>query len=895
MDSNIREEILEHIGYKDNVLYYKNDEEDIGSDLQQDIILFVIFKQLKDLNIILTPKQEKALEKLKQLFVKQTSLFSIFESDFYNYFMSTYHDAKKRLKKNPIDDKSRYNEASQLFVRLLSIYNLNLKKEDVEQLKKHLEGKINVDTYTSILSDTGTCNYMASVNSETAQNNCETVDNLEDLLSEYNKIANTDKVDYEMKSDRKNMVEYMKKPDQPEKTEEEKLQENSKNIFLLVDKLLNGKYIQSRSSSPETKVLIDMLTLLSLLVNQKQIKDSDYHVGKNKVVKDLFILLHNILNNISFKPLDPRTVPIAPSSPAAPAVSSEETEKLDTDKMNPLMKFLVDSHNAINNDEIEITDDGGTDVEEASETSSNLSTSSLAGLETDELSSDTDTDTSVRSMGGEPSRIKEIKGGNPVDNQNLHKIYKFFDKFYKDLEKIHDDLLKDVWDSYYNKYDEKLKNNQIVHSGSAGTEGLPYDFDEIKGSDANEISDKISKNTQDVESFLMILKEKMDYITKIETQVSSKDNEYTSNLKQLKIIIKRNYDKYKDSLYNNADELVNHLATINELLKDDKDEKIIEELTEYKQNIQQFKIVLLRDQDLSQKALNRLEKRANENIALNSNKTKAIPGGSAQKGGIKNAEYNKFNSHYFKNLKKLIDELENLTKKMKNPSSDSGNNDNKNESPSMFENIWNEYRNYLKDDKDKKNQLKADDIFYEKMSINNLDPSSVLKINFEDKVIFIVTIFMVRLIIVILIEFLIDYNIVKTLEYTLVIYVIMYIILLAILIVIINYDSYKLRILMNYLNLHINSTKIFLHITLVIIFYILIYILTTSKDALNNIGYLFDFTKVYSHIHNALDSTSENRDMTFDLSQAEKLKLQYRLDIITMIVFFFTAFIVAVI
>jgi hypothetical protein len=65
-----------------------------------------------------------------------------------------------------------------------------------------------------------------------------------------------------------------------------------------------------------------------------------------------------------------------------------------------------------------------------------------------------------------------------------------------------------------------------------------------------------------------------------------------------------------------------------------------------------------------------------------------------------------------------------------------------------------------------------------------------------------------------------------------------------------------------------------------------------SQDTLNNFGDFFDFTHIYKHIYNI---TEANQAESYSrLTQEEKLKLQYRIEIITMIVFIFTSFLVMV-
>ena len=214
--------------------------------------------------------------------------------------------------------------------------------------------------------------------------------------------------------------------------------------------------------------------------------------------------------------------------------------------------------------------------------------------------------------------------------------------------------------------------------------------------------------------------------------------------------------------------------------------------------------------------------------------------------------------------------------------------------PSLYEDIWDEYVTLNRNAKTNNNlPIYADDMLYNKLKAHNLDPATVLELNFTDRVTFIVVLFFLRLIIVILIELVIDYNIIRSLEYSVIAYTLTYIIFLILLIIIVNFDAYKLRIIMNYLNMHVNSTKIFLHVILFIIFMVLVYIMIKSNETLSTFGDLFDFTHIYKQLYEISETSKTDSDNR--LTQDEKLKLQYRLDIITMLVFIFTAFLVLVI
>jgi hypothetical protein len=215
---------------------------------------------------------------------------------------------------------------------------------------------------------------------------------------------------------------------------------------------------------------------------------------------------------------------------------------------------------------------------------------------------------------------------------------------------------------------------------------------------------------------------------------------------------------------------------------------------------------------------------------------------------------------------------------------------------SIYKNIWNDYAKETKRFKSKGvtfDTLKQDSRLYERVKENQLDPLDVLKISFQDKIIFICIILIIRTFTMVLIEFLIEYNFVSTLQRGVLIYCVIYILLVICNVLLINYDSYKLRIIVNYLNLHINSSNIFFHILLFILFIGLILVIINDNDnGLKSIDNALNYTYIYKYIYEIAEKSSTTSDLL--LSQNEKMKLQYRLDIITMIVFIFSSLLILI-
>lgn len=227
---------------------------------------------------------------------------------------------------------------------------------------------------------------------------------------------------------------------------------------------------------------------------------------------------------------------------------------------------------------------------------------------------------------------------------------------------------------------------------------------------------------------------------------------------------------------------------------------------------------------------------------------------------------------------------------------------------SIYKNIWNDYIKETQRNKAKGasiDTLKQENRLYERFKDNELDPSDVLKISFEDKAIFVCIILIIRTFSMVLIEFLIDYNVIGTIFRGIIVYSVIYILLIILSVLIINYDSYKLRIIVNYLNLHINSSNIFLHVIMFCLLIGLILIIINNNDVDNlDMDYILSYTYVYKYIYEIAEKSKyiyENPEKitvptstSLLISEKEKMKLRYRLDIITMLIFIFSSLLILV-
>jgi|UniRef100_A0A6C0JNS3 hypothetical protein len=193
------------------------------------------------------------------------------------------------------------------------------------------------------------------------------------------------------------------------------------------------------------------------------------------------------------------------------------------------------------------------------------------------------------------------------------------------------------------------------------------------------------------------------------------------------------------------------------------------------------------------------------------------------------------------------------------------NNADMSENNNIFSRIWNKYES----DYTNKNKIKeeVDDDFYNSVKINDLNPNKVLKISNMDKIIFIILIFLIRQISLLAANYVIENNILSSFYQIILFYITIYLIILLVLILWINLDTYKLRILFNYLNFHINSYGIITHISILIIFSIILYyyLKITNKDL------------------------TQEKSKKYKLTETEKLEFKYKLQIITLIIFVFTS------
>lgn len=249
-------------------------------------------------------------------------------------------------------------------------------------------------------------------------------------------------------------------------------------------------------------------------------------------------------------------------------------------------------------------------------------------------------------------------------------------------------------------------------------------------------------------------------------------------------------------------------------------------------------------------------------------------------------------------FKQIIDLLKNITYNSSSTEDIKINNENVKDEENdelIYEKIWKDYNKGISIINNNNNAigyftyLNEGEKLKNNVILNDLDPELVLKINIQDKAVFILLIFIIRTISIAIIEIFIENNMIKTLHYCVMIYALLYLSILLLFIIFINLDSYKLRIIFNYLNTHVNTSNIIIHLVLFSIFVFLVIIIIQTDDFINNAGDILDYTYIYNYIFDFSYNKIVNGEFKNDISPDEKIKLLYRIDIVSMLIFIFTA------
>jgi len=179
--------------------------------------------------------------------------------------------------------------------------------------------------------------------------------------------------------------------------------------------------------------------------------------------------------------------------------------------------------------------------------------------------------------------------------------------------------------------------------------------------------------------------------------------------------------------------------------------------------------------------------------------------------------------------------------------------------PSLFSILYNKYV----DEKNKSGNLIATNNFIKSLDANSLLPANVLQITSRDKIIFVFITLFIRIITIGLVEAMITKNLIKNITFSLLAYFVFYTILFGIAVALINFDTYRMRIIFNYLNLNSNKSGIITHIGSLFVLSFLIFFMNTRLDP------------------NLMKQPPN------DLSDQDKIALMYKFEIISLIIWIF--------
>lgn len=179
--------------------------------------------------------------------------------------------------------------------------------------------------------------------------------------------------------------------------------------------------------------------------------------------------------------------------------------------------------------------------------------------------------------------------------------------------------------------------------------------------------------------------------------------------------------------------------------------------------------------------------------------------------------------------------------------------------PTMFMNLYNNYLN----NKTNTDPVLAARKLTEEMAANNLIPADVMKVSNTDKVVFVFVTIIFRMIALEITKYIVEKGKIQTLPWALGVFLALYALVFVAFVMFVNLDMYRLRILFNYINLHGNSSGVFMHLGLMWLFSFVIFMIMW------NINFPLRGVK------------------TTAISDQEKAELVYRLEVLTMIVWIF--------
>lgn len=498
---------------------------------------------------------------------------------------------------------------------------------------------------------------------------------------------------------------------------------------------------------------------------------------------------------------------------------------------------------------------------------------------------------SIQNNGNKGANVQTDNTKLNIAKENLKKYHEEYKKYYKEICSYVRISIYDIFDIVANTELEMVNNmNKDKEGGDKKDKEKTEKYEKYIADFKKIYYSVLNNNTSANDDIFALLKDSNN--EKIDLEARKK------LLAEMKELLDAQLKKLNDTINflvtSNKQEYLDEIKEIKKVFKDYGKEK------EYKDSISS--LIVKEENEIVKLIAKNIEQ-----IKSYTERSKLVSSNKQSGGGDK--KDNKYYEGKYENIKKLKDNIDKLITKIRetegledtdDPFEKKDNILNMMADPnngiiSIYKSIWNDYIKETKKSKGKGiniENLKQDDRLYHRFIQNDLDPSEVLKITFQDKVIFISIILIIRTFCMVLIEFLIEYNIISSLSRGIIVYSILYIFLIILSVLVVNYDSYKLRIIANYLNLHINSSNIYFHILLFLLFNGLVLIIVNNDNGLNNIDNMFNFTYIYKYIYEIAEKSKTVSELR--LSQKDKIMLQYRMDIITMIVFIFSSLLILI-
>lgn len=218
-------------------------------------------------------------------------------------------------------------------------------------------------------------------------------------------------------------------------------------------------------------------------------------------------------------------------------------------------------------------------------------------------------------------------------------------------------------------------------------------------------------------------------------------------------------------------------------------------------------------------------------------------------------------------LKELLDQLLSFTQRNSNSNMLIATNG----EPSMIVQL---YQKYIEDkNDDKKSAYEATEGLIEGVNASKLDPTDVLRVNKFDKTVFVGLTLFLRLFALTVEELLIDKKKVRTLEGALGTYLVAYSAFFIMFVLIVNIDTYRTRIIFNYINLHGGLWPVLWHLLMVWLFAFLLFVI------MRNVRYI---------------EKGKNGAATQARTSVERTRLKSRMSVISALIWVFTTILVVI-